>query len=96
MVCMRLLSRWCPVRVGSVAKVNLRDRVIQDLKARYPDTSLTISDRVMLALAQLDVYTELAQGGIISQPSTPESVSNQNVIVDENLLGSLADMVHTS
>ena len=80
-----------------MAKVNLRDRIIKDLKNRYPDPSLSISDLVMMALTQLDLYIDLVHKGGSVPPSAAEQTSEETSIdVDDSLLSSLADMVHLS
>ncbi|MFG6098059.1 hypothetical protein SPB21_22540 [Leptothoe sp. ISB3NOV94-8A] len=80
-----------------MAKVNLRDRIIKDLKTRYPDPSLSISDLVMMALTQLDLYIDLVHKGGSMPPSAVEQTSQESgVSLDDSLLNSLADMVHLS
>ena len=51
----------------------------------------------MLALTQLDLYIDLVHKGAINVPTASESAPQENNFeVDDGLLGSLADMVHTT
>ena len=86
---------------GIVAKVSVRDALLADLLARYPTKSLSLSDRILKLITEVDTLRGLVGATSPTQPGpanpeetpTHEEESPANAVVGE-MLNTLAKNVN--
>ena len=79
-----------------MAKVSVRDALLADLLERYPTESLSLSDRILKLITEVDTLRSLVQATRDSppaQPDAPPEAESPTEAVAEEMLNTLANNV---
>ena len=79
-----------------MAKVSVRDALLADLLERYPTESLSLSDRILKLITEVDTLRSLVQATRDSPPAQPDSppeAESPTEAVAEEMLNALANNV---